>query len=791
MKSVGTIILLTFFILCQSLMAQADSVLTGMHIGARANSSTTGIEAVFDDNLSTYYKSFTASNGWVGIDLGTDADGNDRRCVVTQISWISRLGDYATLGLFEGANTPNFQDAVPLYLTPVSGSGDAWNHAQVQVSRAFRYLRYVGPNGQYCRLTELRFYGHEATGSDLQFYQPTNLPVLSVHTETGKDPQNKTTEVPASLSLIRDDGTKVFSSDCTIRYRGNGSYGLPKKGYRIKLAEKHRLAGSPAKAKKWTLIPSYGDKTLMRNMLSFDVSRRLEMPYTPFCQPVDVFVNGEYKGNFQLCDQLTVDKNRVNITEVKGDEPITDETLSGGYLFEVDANFNAAEGDVGFKSSRAGKNVTIKSPSDSVLTTRRINWLKQYFDKMEGLIYQHNFTDSGYRQYFDVETFIRYLLVNEYCGNTDTFWEMYLYKDRNDSLIYSGPVWDMDLTFDNDNRTHYALWKDTWLYDLDTWDGYRWQGSSCYSDMRKVVNHLMADSYFKQRIAEVWAYYRATGQMSTAELETLVEDYRTLLEESQQLNFKRWPILSSQVHQNYQALGSYSREVDYVKSYISKRFSWLDKRANVTVAGMGLTIPESGWATVYLPTAFRVPQGVTLFSVVLGSDDASLQLDTVLTAQPNRPYLMHGQPGRYSIFVSDQRAFSVPATDAQTLGLLTGTVADYAVPVGSYVLAMDDEGQVGFRRVTAADVRIAAKTAYLTLPAHLELPDFCPLDQPEGIRPVGEELAVQSPVRIYSLSGALLLTLPDGHYSTSDLRHQLGTGIYQLQIGDRKQKIWL
>lgn len=791
MKSVGTIFLSALLLLCQSLMAQTDSVLIGTHIGARASTANNSIDAVFDDDLSTYYKAFSPSNGWVGIDLGTDEQGNDRRCVVTQISWISRIGDYATLGLFEGANTPNFQDAVPLYLTPLSGFGDEWNYAQVQVSRAFRYLRYVGPNGQYCRLTELRFYGHEANGTDDQFYQPTNLPVISVHTETGKDPQNKTTEVPATLSLIREDGTKIFSADCSIRYRGNGSYGLAKKGYRIKLAEKHRLAGSPAKAKKWTLIPSYGDKTLMRNMLSYDISRRMEMPYTTFCQPVDVFVNGEYKGNFQLCDQLTVDKDRVNITEIKGNEPDNDETISGGYLFEVDANFNAAEGDVGFKSSRAGKNVNIKSPSDSVLTTRRINWLKQYFDKMEGLIYQHNFSDRGYRQYLDLETFVRYFLVNEYCGNTDTFWEMYLYKDRNDSLIYSGPVWDMDLTFDNDNRTHYALWKDTWLYALDTWDGYRWQGSSYYSDMRTVVNHLMADSQLKQRIAEVWAYYRATGQMNPAELEARVEEYRTLLNASQKLNFKRWPILSSQVHQNFQALGSYDREVDFVKSYISKRFSWLDKRADVTVAGMSLTIPESGWATVYLPTAFRVPQAVTLFSVSAGNDGVSLQLDTVLTAQPNRPYLMHGQPGRYSIFVSDQQAYSAPAADLQSLGLLTGSTTDRLVPVGSYVLATDAEGQVGFQRVTSADERMAAKTAYLTLPADLDLPDFYPLDQPEGIRQVGEDMADYSPVRIYSLSGALLLTLPDGHYSTSDLRRQLGSGVYLLQLSNRKQKIWL
>jgi len=785
------LVLLCLVTLYIPVVAQTSDLLSGTPIGSSASTSYNAISAAFDNDFSTYYKSYSSSNGWVGLDLGIDSLGNDRRCVVTRVAWVSRNGDYATLGVFEGANTSNFQDAVPLYMTPVSGSNSQWNEVEISVSRAFRYLRYVGPNGQYCRISDLRFYGYEAEGIDLLFYQPTNLPVLSIHTESGNDPTSRYTDIPASLSLVRQDGSKIFSSECTIRYRGNGSYEMPKKGYRVKLSQKHRMAGSPAKAKKWALIPSYGDKTLMRNILAFDISRRMEMAYTPFCQPIDLYVNGEYKGNYELCDQLTVDKNRVNITETKADEPIDDVTLSGGYLFEIDANFNSSHGDVGFSSARNSKKVNIKSPNDTVLTTRHINWLKQYFDKMETYIYNHNFTDQGYSQFLDFESFIRYFLINEYCSNTDAYWEMYLYKDRGDSLIHSGPIWDMDLGFDNDNRTHYCLWDNYWLYSMNTYSNWTYQGSSCYSDMRTVVGHLLSDSRITQRLAEIWAYYRASGSMSATALEEVLEEQRDLLYASQQLNFKRWNILNTQVHQNYQALGNYDKEVNYVKSFLSKRLTWMDTRANIKAAGFSFTIPDAGWTTIYRPIAFTVPEEVTLLAVMPSDDGSLLRFDTVRTAEANRPYLLHGEPGNYTIFATDKCSFSVNATDAQSLGLLVGTRNSILAPVGSYVVDTNANGQIGFQRVTASNVRLSAQTAYLQLAYSESAPDCIPLDDAQSIHEIGEESLLTGPIYVYSLSGKLLHTLPHADYSTDELRQLLGSGIFMIHDAGRVRKVSL
>ena len=53
-----------------------------------------------------------------------------------------------------------------------------------------------------------------------------------------------------------------------------------------------------------------------------------------------------------------------------------------------------------------------------------------------------------------------------------------------------------------------------------------------------------------------------------------------VLDQSQQLNFIRWPILNQKVHQNPQASGSYQGEVKVVKNYITGRLTRFDQLVN-------------------------------------------------------------------------------------------------------------------------------------------------------------------------------------------------------------------
>jgi hypothetical protein len=383
--------------------------------------------------------------------------------------------------------------------------------------------------------------------------------VVSIHTKDNEIPYDKEHLIEAQFSIISENGTKLLSEPGTIRERGNASRGFPKKPWRIKFDKKQRVLDAPAKAKKWTLINNYGDKTLMRNLLAFELSRRMGMPYTPYATAVDVLLNGEYKGCYQLCDQIQIHKNRVDITEMTPQDN-ADEALTGGYLFEIDAY--ADQEPVWFKSSK-GNPVTIKSPDSDSITAIQKNYLKTTFNKME----------KDWTHFLDLNTFLRHFLVGELSGNTDTYWSVYMYKERNDNQIYTGPVWDFDLGFENDDRTYPVNNVSDYIY--------RTKGS-CAGNMRTFVNNIVINnSAAKEQLLEIWDEVRQAG-LNADTMTAYIDQWEDSLQQSQQLNFLRWPIMNQKVHQNPKIWGSYEAEVQNVRRFMQERFVWMDNRLNYT-----------------------------------------------------------------------------------------------------------------------------------------------------------------------------------------------------------------
>lgn len=570
------ICIIASFCFAASLGAQENKKLTGTPIGSpnvdystgQSSSTVNTLANAFDGKTNTFYASLNRSNTWVGLDLGTPH-------VITRVGWAPRSGQpgRVQLGLFEGANKEDFTDAVPLYLIPSVGTNGVVEHADVRVSRGFRYVRYVGPNDARCNIAEVEFYGHEGVGDDSQFYQITNLPTLSIHTLAGTDPKDKVNEMPSEMVLVYDGGIRIQEDTMLIRGRGNASWGFPKKPYRIKFysgGSKRLLKGSPletpAKARKWTLINNYGDKTLMRNCVAFEMSRRLGLAYTPYCQPVDVVLNGEYKGCYQLCDQLTVDKNRVAITEMTPEDK-EGEALTGGYFVEVDAY---ASSESSWFSTSRGMPVTIKSPDEDEINLVQKNYLKRIFNQMESSVFSSNYKDenTGYRSRLDVESFLKHFIVGELAGNTDTYWSTYMYKDRNEVPFHVGPVWDFDLAMDNDARIYPVNNRDNWVYRT---------GGSAAHNMIAFVNRILSDNYANKRLKSIWTEMRRSGAFSEESLVGYVDSMAQVLDASQRLNFIRWPILNQRVHQNPVAYGSYEGEVNVLREYFPARIAWIDK----------------------------------------------------------------------------------------------------------------------------------------------------------------------------------------------------------------------
>jgi len=539
----------------------ADDKLTGTVIGttdcvdyADTSMPTTTVNTcanAFDGNLDTFFASWERSYTWAGLDLGTPH-------VITRVGWSPRNDSQGegrvVLGVFEGANSPDFMDALPLYLVDEKGKIGTISYADVNCSRGFRYVRYVGPSDARCNIAELEFYGHPGEGDDTHLYQVTNLPTVSIHTLNNEIPYDKVHQIVSQLTIISEDGTHLLSESGTTRERGNASRDFPKKPYRIKFDKKQHVLDAPGKAKKWTLINNYGDKTLMRNLLAFELSKRLGMPYTPYGTAVDVLLNGEYKGCYQLCDQIQIHKNRVDITEMTSSDN-EGVALTGGYLIEIDAY---AEKEKSWFRSNNRNPVTIKSLDEDSITTQQKNYIRAYFNKME----------SQWETYLDKNTFLRHFLVGELSGNTDTYWSVFMYKERDDDMLYTGPVWDFDLAFENDIRTYPVCNKSDFIY----------RSGSCAGSMKSFVDNIVIkNTDAKAQILTIWDEARRGG-LTEEHLVAWIDSVETALDQSQRLNFMRWKIMNTRVHQNPTLWGSYKAEVENVRQFMKERLAWMDKR---------------------------------------------------------------------------------------------------------------------------------------------------------------------------------------------------------------------
>ena len=351
----------------------------------------------------------------------------------------------------------------------------------------------------------------------------TGLPTVYVDTENGAPIVSKVDYVSAKLRIKgAGDWEGLEDTDCEIRGRGNTTWTWPKKPYLLKLGEKQAVFGMP-KHKRWILLANFMDRTLMRNLVSMKVSSLTSLAWTPGCVPVELVLNGKHMGSYLLIEQVRVDKNRVNITEMKSKDNEGD-AVTGGYLLELDFHF---DNEVQWVDPHGKNNqwsggipFAVKSPDVDDITSQQLKYIKKYvYDAAEAL-YGTDFRDpdKGYAAWIDVDSFIDYWIVFEVMGNHELGnpGSVYMHKDRGGKLV-AGPCWDFDwgvLSFSYSPQAKTGL-----LNGKAIW-----------------YARLFQDPDFKARV-------KARFEQLLPELEKIpdfMDDSEKLLTESARLNFAMW-----------------------------------------------------------------------------------------------------------------------------------------------------------------------------------------------------------------------------------------------------------
>jgi spore coat protein CotH len=383
-------------------------------------------------------------------------------------------------------------------------------------------------------------------------YSFTGLPTLFI--ETAGPIVSKDDYVAGNLVVDANSRFPQPVKEIKMRMkgRGNTTWGFPKKPYKMKFDSNVEMLGMPA-AKDWVLLANFADKTLMRNYLAFEMANRFNVSFTPRNRFVEVFLNGEFQGNYLLTEQIEVGANRVNIKSMSKNDNGTS-SITGGYLMEVDERLDET---VWFRT-KMNVPITVKEPEK--ITNDQLKYLKNYMQTTEDVLFSDGFADAdtGYAKYIDVNSFINWYLVNEVMKNNDAVFHssVYMYKDRNGKL-HLGPVWDFDIAAGNVNyngNNHPEGW---WVKQA-SW-----------------MTRLFQDPVFASKVKARW---NALRQNAIPALYPFINETSTYLKYSQRENFKKWDVLYNQTWPNAVVLGTYDNEVQYLKDWLTKRINWMDKQ---------------------------------------------------------------------------------------------------------------------------------------------------------------------------------------------------------------------
>lgn len=324
---------------------------------------------------------------------------------------------------------------------------------------------------------------HTATAGKSSFtldvHRSAQLPAVFIDTASGSLRHihaDKNHKESGTLRIYESGALEYTGSLEYIKGRGNSTWDCEKNPYNIKLAESAELLGM-GEGKKWALLASYYDDTLLKNETAWRLAERCGLPFTSERRFVDLYVNGEYLGNYILCETVTVGGERVAIRDLekaneaanpgvdlsgcaaassgsgKGERRWQElasqpEDISGGYLLELDYFDNYSEEVCGFVTEN-GQSVALKCPQNA--SKDEVAYIADLWQQAEDAILSPNGVNAQgkrWEDYFDEASLVDSYLLNEFTGNRDAgFSSLFVYKDAGSGRFVFAPAWDFDRTF--------------------------------------------------------------------------------------------------------------------------------------------------------------------------------------------------------------------------------------------------------------------------------------------------------------------------------------------------------
>ncbi len=440
----------------------------------------------------------------------------------------------------------------------------------------------------------------------LTVMKSANIPAMYIETESGSLDYihaDKSNKEKGKITVIENGEVTLDTTLSSIKGRGNSTWQWAKKPYNIKFDEKTNLFGM-GKAKKWSLLASYNDIALIRNKVVFDFAEQLGLMYSSKSKHVDLYINGEYKGNYLVCESVEVGSTRVDINDlddanedansgidieeckqmgdIEGsvnsmkwvDIPNDPEDITGGYLIEMEIYSRYASELSGF-ITKGGQPVVVKSPEYA--SKAQTQYISNFYQEFEDAVFSetgYNSLGKHYSDYIDVDSAVKMYLLEEFVMDIDVGRaSAYFYKDKGENTkLVASPVWDFDFSLGNGDERSGARSDNPEI----------WYGLVSHIRARESVSNQAVDSIFTGLLKHDEFFEKACEEWNNTFKPLMVEfqdDIAALVKEinaSALMNSVLWArkenLDTVSKIQEY-----YDKRVKIVTDFISKRLVALDK----------------------------------------------------------------------------------------------------------------------------------------------------------------------------------------------------------------------
>lgn len=368
----------------------------------------------------------------------------------------------------------------------------------------------------------------------LEFMQSENLPVIFIETANGTMEyvnQAKTNKEAGEMTCILVDGSVDSTGTFSIHARGSASFeAAAKKQYKMNLDEAVDIL-SMGKGNAWILQANALDSTRIRNNLSYEFARNIQLRYAVDSMYADVYFNGEYGGNYLVCEPIEFGENRI---AADGES---------SYLLAID---RVSAGDDSF-TDQYGQTFDIRHPQEN--TPKEVEELRTWINDIEELIDTCD-TWEEYQQlsaYIDIDSFVNMYLMNTIMNETDANGaSYYFYIDGDGGKLYAGPAWDYDRAWGNS--------KNIGSYRFNVYQN-------------GIPERLATIPYFMQDIQNKLQ----DSKEALAQLRENVTTMSNMLRTS--VNMEK--IVYGDTNRGFVDTGDYDADIAFLKFYVENRIEWV------------------------------------------------------------------------------------------------------------------------------------------------------------------------------------------------------------------------